>query len=198
MRPLLCLLPALLLSIGAPAQAPLNPTPTAFNTERTALDHRAMNVLATWALANVAAGTALTLAGEGQSKPFGQMTLGWGAVNLGIVAALKLGKGRAVPTDRAGTVRTQLATENIYLFNAGLDVAYLASGFWMLEHAKTRNTQADYQQDKGFGKGLLVQGGFLLLFDGLMYRAHHRHGNKELYPLLGRVQAVPGGVAFVW
>ncbi|MDO7877544.1 hypothetical protein Q5H93_22590 [Hymenobacter sp. ASUV-10] len=177
------------------AQAPLAP---AFDTERRALDYRATNVLGTWALANVAAGTALTLAGEGQTKAFGQMTLGWGAVNLGIVAAIRLGKGRSAPTDRAGTVRAQLATENIYLLNAGLDVAYLAGGFWLLEHANTRRTPADYQQNKGFGEALLVQGGFLLLFDGLLYRAHHRHGNKGLYPLLSRVQTVPGGVAVVW
>jgi len=189
------LLSCSLLSTVVQAQTPV---PTTFDAERTALDHRAMNVLGTWALANVAAGTTLTLAGEGQTKSFGQMTLGWGVINLGIVAAIKLGKGRPVPTDRAGTVRTQIATENLYLLNAGLDVAYLARGFWMLEHAKTRTNAADYQQNKGFGEALLVQGGFLLLFDGLLYRAHHRHGNKGLYPLLSRVQAVPGGVAVVW
>jgi hypothetical protein len=198
MRRLLCLLPTLLLALTSLAQAPLDTARTSFNARRTSLDHRAMNVLGSWALTSVAAGTALTLAGEGQTKSFGQMTLGWGAVNLGIVAATRLSKGRPLPTDRAGTVRAQLATENIYLLNTGLDVAYLAGGCWLLEHAKTRSSSSNYQQNKGFGEALLVQGGFLLLFDGLLYRAHHRHGNKGLYPLLSRVQAVPGGVAVVW
>jgi hypothetical protein len=198
MHRLLCLLSPLLLSLTSRAQAPLDTAQTTFNSKRTSLDHRAMSVLGTWALANVATGTILTLAGEGPTKSFGQMTLGWGAINLGLVAAARLGKGHPAPTDRAGTVRAQLATEHIYLFNAGLDVAYLTGGFLLLEHAKTRSNPASYQQNKGFGGSLLVQGGFLLLFDGLMYRAHHRQGNKGLYPLLSRVQVVPGGVAFTW
>jgi len=192
MKLLTCL--ALLLPTALFAQAPI----ADYNTEREALTRRGLNVLGGWALANVAGGTVGALTAEGEAKYFSQMSLGWGAVNLALVAASRLSKSSSAPTDRPGTVRAQLATENLFLLNNGLDVAYVATGFYLLEQAKTQDTPEATARSRGYGQALLVQGGFLFLFDGLMYAAHHRHGNRQLYPLLSRLSVGPGSLAVRW
>ncbi|GAA4368658.1 hypothetical protein GCM10023185_41580 [Hymenobacter saemangeumensis] len=192
MRRLLALV-FLFLPLGLAAQTPPAGL-TEFNSRREALNRQGMNVLGGWALLNVAAGTAGALTADGQAKYFSQMSLGWGAVNLALVAATRLSQ-RPVPADRAETVRAQLTTENLYLFNAGLDAAYIATGFYLREQAKTQDSEAAAQRSRGYGDALLLQGGFLFLFDGLMYTAQHRHGNQQLYRLLSQLRVGPTGVA---
>jgi asparagine N-glycosylation enzyme membrane subunit Stt3 len=91
-------------------------------------------------------------------------------------------------------VRHQLRTENLYLFNAGLDVAYLATGLYLLEKSRNPQSARSANRWRGYGHSLLVQGSFLLLFDGFQYGAHHRHG-RDLYPLLSRLSVGPSMVA---
>jgi len=55
----------------------------------------------------------------------------------------------------------------VLLINAGLDVAYITGGFLMKEMAKTRQNKQDLLN--GYGKSLILQGGFLLAFDVVMY-----------------------------
>ena len=177
---------------------PVPPTALArFATERTRLDQRGLTVLSGWALGNLLVSGIATGQTEGSAHYFYQMNIGWGAVNLVLAGTGYLAARRATQrpdTDRAGNVRAQLRTENLYLFNAGLDVAYLATGLYLLE--KSRNPTAAGSPDRwrGYGQSLLLQGGFLLLFDGFQYATHHRHGH-QLYPLLSRVSFGPGAVA---
>jgi len=56
---------------------------------------------------------------------------------------------------------------NLLMINAGLDVAYIAGGFLMKEMAKTRPNKQDML--KGYGRSLILQGGFLLAFDIILY-----------------------------
>ena len=168
-----------------------------FATERTRLDQRGLTVLGGWAVGNLLVSGIATGQTEGSAHYFHQMNIGWGAVNLVLAGTGYLAARRATnqpAPDRAGNVRAQLRTENLYLFNAGLDVAYLATGLYLLE--KSRNPTAAGSPDRwrGYGQSLLLQGGFLLLFDGFQYATHHRHG-RELYPLLSRVSIGPGAVA---
>ena len=44
---------------------------------------------------------------------------------------------------------------------------------------------------------VLLQGGFLLAFDGIMFATHHAHGKTGLYPLLSKLEVGPGSVALV-
>ena len=177
---------------------PVHPTTlVTFATERTRLDQRGLTVLGGWALGNLLVSGIATGQTEGSAHYFHQMNIGWGAVNLVLAGTGYLAARRATnqpAPDRAGNVRAQLRTENLYLFNAGLDVAYLATGLYLLE--KSRNPTAAGSPDRwrGYGQSLLLQGGFLLLFDGFQYATHHRHG-RELYPLLSRVSIGPGAVA---
>ena len=177
---------------------PVPPTALAtFANERTRLDQRGLTVLGGWAVGNLLVGSITAGQTEGSAHYFQQMNIGWGAVNLVLAGTGYLAARRASnqpATDRAGNVRAQLRTENLYLFNAGLDVAYLATGLYLLE--KSRNPTAAGSPDRwrGYGQSLLLQGGFLLLFDGFQYSLHHGHG-RELYPLLSRVSIGPGAVA---
>ncbi|GAA3973054.1 DUF6992 family protein [Hymenobacter antarcticus] len=178
----------------------LPPALANFATERTRLDQRGLAVLGGWAVGNLLVSGIAMGQTDGSAHYFHQMNIGWGAVNLVLAGAGYRAARRAAnqpPTDRAGNVRAQFRTEKLYLFNAGLDVAYLATGAYFLE--KGRNPTASGSSDhwRGYGQSLLLQGGFLLLFDGFQYATHHRHGQK-LYPLLSRVSFGPGAVAITW
>lgn len=207
MRPLLffaCLLgPAVPGPVRAQAVADSLPrtaaTPplAAFATERTRLDQRGLAVLGGWAAGNLLVSGIATGQTTGSEHYFHQMNLGWGAVNLvlagtGYLAARRASRRPA--DDRASNVRAQIRTENLYLFNAGLDVAYLTTGLYLLEKGRNPTTAGSPDRWRGYGQSLLLQGGFLLLFDGFQYATHHRHG-RNLYPLLSRVRIGPGAVA---
>ena len=174
--------------------------PVEFDARRGQFDQRGMKVLGGWAVANLLASGISTTQTEGSARYFHQMNVGWGAVNLALAGASYFGARRAAQaptTDRASSVRAQLRTENLYLFNAGLDVAYLATGVYLLEQSRNPTASGSPERWRGYGQSLLLQGGFLLLFDGVQYAAHHRHGSKALYPLLSRISVGYGAVAVV-
>ena len=180
------------------------PAPTgsvaAFAAERAHLDQRGLTVLGGWAVGNLLVSGIATGQTEGSAHYFHQMNIGWGAINLALAGVGYLGARRAshLPApNRAENVRAQLRTENLYLFNAGLDVGYLATGVYLLEKGRNPTASGSADRWRGYGQSLLLQGGFLLLFDGFQYATHHRHGNRNLYPLLSRVSIGPGAVALV-
>ena len=194
----------LILASGpAPAQAPANSLPktnlASFAAARTRLDQRALAVLGGWAAGNLLVSGIATGQTDGSAHYFHQMNVGWGAVNLALAGTGYLAARRAArqpAPDRAGNVHAQLRTENLYLFNAGLDVAYLATGLYLLEKGRNPTAAGSSDRWRGYGHSLLLQGGFLLLFDGFQYASHHRHG-QALYPLLSRISIGPGAVAVV-
>ena len=209
----LSLLLGCLLTLASPrparAQVPTDSLPqphapaaslAAFAAERTRLDQRGLTALGGWALGNLAVGGLATGQTEGSAHYFHQMNIGWGAINLALAGAGYLSARRAArlpALSRAESVRAQLRTENLYLFNAGLDVAYLATGVYLLEKGRNPTAPGSADRWRGYGHSLLLQGSFLLLFDGFQYVMHHRHGTRALYPLLSRVTIGPGAVALV-
>jgi hypothetical protein len=66
----------------------------------------------------------------------------------------------------------------------------------MYERGKT--TPNKPERLKGYGQSVMLQGGVLLLFDGVMYAIHQRHG-KKLDQLLQKVQlaAIGNGIGVV-
>ena len=198
---LLSLLPAASVQAQTPVDTVRRTGPAAtFDAERAHLDGRGLRVLGAWAVGNLLVSGIATGRTEGSAHYFHQMNVGWGAVNLALAGAGYLGARRAArgpAADRAGALRAQLRTENLYLFNAGLDVAYLATGLYLLEKGRNPTATGSSERWRGYGQSLLLQGGFLLLFDGVQFVAHHRHGGRGLYPLLSRVQVGPGGMAVV-
>ena len=77
----------------------------------------------------------------------------------------------------------------MFLINAGLDVAYMGTGF-LLRHLSTRN----YKRPElllGYGNSVILQGGFLFLFDGVMYLIQKNHKLDFLGDM--NLTMVPGG-----
>ncbi|MDA9817300.1 hypothetical protein N9C19_00855 [bacterium] len=93
------------------------------------------------------------------------------------------------------TLNQQRKTETVFLINAGLDLAYISSGFIL----KNRQTQDPTEQAKnnGFGNSIILQGGFLLIFDWLAFSIHRRHLKNELNPVLKRIQPSSSGIGLI-
>jgi hypothetical protein len=103
------------------------------------------------------------------------MNLGWAGINLGLSAVGLLTSPSVSETPQlADVLSRQRSLENVYLFNAGLDVGYVFAGLWLRELAN-RSKRED--QLRGFGTAIVVQGGFLFAFDLVMFLVHsaHRH-----------------------
>ncbi len=147
----------------------------ALHTTRELLLGRGLAVLAAWAVGNLVV-SGYWLARTDRRLPaffFHGMNVGWGAINTVLAAVGILGLQRhPVGLTLAETLRRQLFLENTFLFNAGLDVAYVATGFWLLARAAAPAADRPVQL-LGYGPSLWVQGGFLLAFDALMWAVLH-------------------------
>lgn len=129
-----------------------------------------MTVLGSWAVVNIAGGLAMRANSTGSTRYFHEMNALWNTVNLGIAAvgyygAVKFGE----PLGAAELFTDQMKLEKTLLFNAGLDLAYIAGGLYMTERAANR---PNGEQWRGYGRSIMLQGGFLFAFDVLMVVFH--------------------------
>ncbi|MFP4112905.1 MAG: DUF6992 family protein [Spirochaetota bacterium] len=132
----------------------------------------AMSVLAGWSVTNMAAGTALSFTSDDpQAVAFHQMNAGWNIVNAALAVPSLVGAQARLSSPPELSLGEALVEQNrledILLFNAGIDFAYIAAGFYLTELA--RRDDADTAQLTGFGHALMLQGGFLLVFDAVVY-----------------------------
>lgn len=188
----------LLLLVGISLQAQNSPEFLQFNAERLQLTRGGMTVLGGWAVGNIGFSGVQYFRTSGSTKYFHQMNVIWNFVNLGLAVPGYLGAspGSADSLSISESIRAQHSIEKILLVNAGIDVGYVMTGFFLREKSKTALKRNDLL--KGYGNSLLLQGGFLLLFDSIFYVVQLNHGNQGLSPLLERLQVMPGGVSFVF
>jgi len=164
-----------------------------YNKERLKISKNGMYVLGGWAVGSMVWGGIgwASSKTDGSHKYFHQMNLAWGAIN-GLLAGLSFVGGKKM--DRtlsfSESVKAQRSTEKLYLINAGLDLAYIGGGAWLVQKSKTDNAKNPAQLE-GFGNSILIQGGFLLLFDSIMYTLHNKHG-KMLFKQLDNFQLSAG------
>lgn len=154
-----------------------------FNQKRQHIVTTGMYVLGGWAVANMVTGGIGYGTSSGEARYFHQMNMMWNTVNLGLSASSLLFRDD-LPTTLKGSLEAQQNIEHLLLFNAGLDVAYITAGFYLKERAKRGNR---YDRFTGYGNSLLLQGGFLLLFDGVMYFTLRNHGSS-IWKILEHVQ----------
>lgn len=130
-----------------------------------------MIVLGSWAILNIFSGTAGHFLSEGKQKYFHQMNAGWGAVNLAIAGFSYTSLSGADPlaADLNHAIRQAVNLDNILLLNAGLDLGYIAAGAWLNE----RGLRKKSERLRGYGTSLMIQGGFLLIFDAVLYSLHY-------------------------
>jgi hypothetical protein len=156
-----------------------------FNQARIDHQRKAMLTLGGWAVVNIATGLSLRGSAEGSTRHFHEMNALWNVVNLGIAgfgyyAAVRENPGAL---DAFASMQEHYKFEKILLFNAGLDVGYMMAGLYLTERARRPGVRAD--QLKGFGQSIMVQGGFLFVFDLVNYFiSSGRTGDLKL--MLGR------------
>ena len=151
-----------------------------------------MYTLGGWALANMAVSGVGMARSTGQRKAFHQMNVFWNVVNLGIAAGSYYGMAADDPSGWTAweSLDHQMLLEKAFLFNAALDLAYLAGGMYLRERAKNDPNRAE--RWRGWGNSVLLQGGFLFAFDLSMYFIIHP-GLQELQPFLTQVAISPTG-----
>lgn len=146
-----------------------------FEKERVRYSKNAMIALAGWSVANIVGSGIATDTRNKEMRYFHQMNVMWGGINLAIAGLGYWGAGREKidnPT-LASVLKHQNKIEKTYLINLGLDVVYVGSGLLM---NKTSDNQKNPEKFKGYGNSIMVQGGFLFLYDGIMYAIHRKHG----------------------
>jgi hypothetical protein len=142
----------------------------AFNTKRFKDSKTDMLILGSWALGNMAvSGILLANTEGGVTKGYHQMNIGWNAVNLTIAGFGYLAAMKSNPAsfDLFSSIDEHYKLQKIFIFNAGLDIGYMAAGAYLMERSKS--TLKDPEQIKGFGQAIIVNGAFLFVFDLVNY-----------------------------
>src|ERR1700761_3363816 len=146
------------------------------NHTRDRIKLRGMEVLGSWAIANITVGSIAAANTTGPDKYFHQMNAIWNVANLGVAALgyINVRKAMVQMLNPTQSLNEQRKIENIFLVNGGLDLAYITGGILLKTHGY--NTNSD--RLKGYGNGVILQGAFLLLFDATMYSLEKNNGNK--------------------
>lgn len=171
----------------------LTPAPElrAFSEERIRHQKTLGITLGSYALANIAVGVVGASRASGETGYFHKMNVYWNLVNLGLAGAGLLGsrKQTTEPETLADAVRQHENMKQILFINTGLDVAYVVGGVYLRERAESHPDRAD--QLRGYGKSIMLQGGFLFAFDLVNYLIFKKRGDKQERLLLS---AGPNGI----
>lgn len=100
---------------------------------------------------------------EGSERHFHEMNLMWNTVNLGIAAFGLLTSHSESGIGKDEAIIAHRKMEKLLLINSGLDLVYMAAGGYMIHLSRTDSRRADMLS--GYGKSVMMQGGFLLVFD---------------------------------
>jgi len=143
------------------------------NRSRHNINQTGMLTLGSWALANLAGSGVMMAHESGEKKYFHQMNVYWNIVNIGIAGLGYFGSHPQPDSlSLAESLREQVNIEKILLFNTGLDLVYITVGIYLLD-----KQNAD-EQMKGYGRSLIVQGSFLLIFDAVLYLIHNKNNDR--------------------
>lgn len=133
------------------------------------LQKKGMIVLGSWAGANLISGGIGFFRSTGNTRYLHQMNAAWNVVNLGIAVFGYRGALQASAEIAAGEMLGEMGNlDRILLINAGLDLLYLGTGAYLWRRGMVK----DSNRLTGYGQSLIIQGGFLLLFDAVFYLMH--------------------------
>ncbi len=157
-----------------------------------------MYILGAWAGANIIQGTISASNTQGADHYFHQMNAYWNIANLAIatMGLLSVRKQLLHTPDFKQNMQEQHQLEKLIVFNGGLDLAYLATGLYL----KERGNRLNKDQLIGYGNSLLLQGGFLLVFDIIQYTGHRRNGKllEESMATNWQLGTTPNGVGLAY
>lgn len=169
-----------------------------FDQKQKQINQNGMIVLGSWASTNIVTGLIARSQTTETARYFHEMNALWNSVNFALAGTSLLQSRREQPFGLTYSLKRQRKLENVFLINSGLDLAYIGSGFY-LRHASLDQTGLKSQRLEGYGNSLILQGGFLLFFDGAMYLIHKRHG-KQLLPSETKItiNTSANGVGIYW
>jgi hypothetical protein len=169
-----------------------------FNQKRLQTDKRLMLCLGSWAGANfLVSGVGWATVPKGEVRYFHQMNVLWNTVNIGLAIPGYFNAKKSNPNlTFDNSILIQHKTEKIFLINTGLDLAYLSAGLLLRSNAKINLTKRD--QFNGYGNSLLMQGGFLFLFDLTAYLLHNQHAKKSLNKMMNTFDISSSGLGIKW
>ena len=154
-----------------PAQ-PGNSELLQLNTERLRITRQSMTVLGGWAALNMGSGLILQANAEGEDRYFHRMNATWNVVNAGLASLGYFNARRSQPAswDLVQSRRGMRKLRQTLLLNAGIDTGYMMAGIWLHERGKNPTLTTDQgDRFRGWGKSLILQGGFLFAFDLLTF-----------------------------
>lgn len=155
-----------------------------------------MAILGTWAVGNIISGAIGRSQTVGQTAYFHEMNLIWNVVNLGIAGAgYYFTATGEMPENASELLSDQVSFQKTLLFNAGLDLAYIAGGFYLMERAK--NTSNKSERLRGYGKSVILQGSFLFVFDIILHTVHSKQ-SSQISDFLSHVYLGSNQVGFVF
>lgn len=153
-----------------------------------------MIVLSSWAGLNLITGIAGNFKYQSESKYFFQMNAAWNVVNLGIAAFGFAGVSNAILDVSTDYMFQEMRNfDRILLINAGLDLIYMGVGSYMLKKGLKENKSRFI----GYGRSIILQGGFLFLFDAILYLIHYPN-TKALFQLTERINVTTAGLSFTF
>lgn len=167
-----------------------------FEFDRRSINRNGMTVLGTWATLNIGWSLSQMRNSSPSLASYHQMNFAWNLVNLGI-AGFAWYQASLQPTSigLSSILEAQYSIEKVLAVNTALDLAYILGGAYLQEYAQRSNNTPRYQ---GFGKAVIVNGSFLLLFDLSMYLIHWNHNTSHLQPLLENLKLGPNGIGLHW
>ena len=155
--------------------------PTDKKAQFNELNKHLMLSLGSWSVSNfIGSGIGWGIAERTEWKSFHQMNVFWNAVNFGLALPgyFKANKGGGMESE-SDLQKEQLKTERLFLVNSGLDLVYMTSGALLIN---TPDKKSEYEgRNLGFGRSIILQGGFLLAFDATAYLLHRRNRIKNDY-----------------
>ncbi|WP_069133398.1 DUF6992 family protein [Rhodohalobacter halophilus] len=147
------------------------------NEDRIRLNSNGMLISGSWAVSNIVVGAIGMNQTSGRTRYVHQMNSMWNVVNLGIAGFGYYGlQNQSLNLSAAETLKEFHNFENILLFNAGLDVGYMALGAFMWERGLRKNSN----RVVGYGQSMILQGGFLFTFDLVLYFLSKNQSNLLL------------------
>lgn len=139
-----------------------------------------MITLGSWAAVNIVSGFIIAGQTQGEAKYAWKMNAYWNLINggLAVMGYLNARKAMARKYGLAENESAQQSIVKLYALNLGLDVAYIATGLFLREKGMNTGNQKSRDQLMGYGTSILVQGGFLLLMDGVLLSLHQKNSDR--------------------
>jgi hypothetical protein len=162
-----------------------------YNAERLTHSRNGMIALGSWGIGNMIVGgigMATTSMGS-EANIFHQVNIYWNVVNVAIAIPGYFGvkKGFRKSFTVSETFEQQRKQETVYLLNFGLDLGYIGTGVFLREFGN-RYTGTPRNVLKGSGSSVIMQGGFLMLYDLTMWIVHRAHWKKNKTEIWERIE----------